>query len=241
MNREQAKQVLSLYRPGVDTQDSEVRAALDLAQSDPELLTWYQTHQTFQQTVRTKLRGLSAPDALRQRIKAESKTVRPRFGVPGVYLLAAAAVVIAFLGLALFFPRGTANRFADYQSRMVRGVLREYRMDLVTNDLAQIRLSMASRGAPSEFNLPAGLAKLKVVGGGALKWRNNAVTMVCFDRGDNQMLFFFVMDRTAVKDAPTGNPVVQQINRLQSVSWTNGNNVFVLAGPEDSDLVKKYL
>jgi len=37
---------------------------------------------------------------------------------------------------------------------MVRTALRDYRMDIVTNDLNQIRLFMKTNGAPADYVLP---------------------------------------------------------------------------------------
>ncbi len=241
MTHLEAKRTLSIYRPGIDDNDPEVREALCLLETDSELKAWFEEHQRFQNTVRTKFQKIAVPTRLRSRILAEQKVVRPSFFSKSNIAIAIAAAIILFIGIGVLFHSRTSDHFADYESRMVRGALREYRMDLVTNDLAQIRLSMASRGAPSEFFIPKGLSNLRVVGGGALKWRSNPVTMVCFDRGDKQMLFFFVLDRTAVKDFPAQTPAIRKISRLQSASWTKGDKVYVLAGPEDPNFAQKYL
>ena len=84
-------------------------------------------------------------------------------------------------------------------------------MDLVTNDMRQIRQFMAQRGAPADYHVPRGLERLQLTGGGRLTWRNNPVSMVCFDRGDKQMLFLFVMKRSAVKDPPPKTPRVAEV------------------------------
>ena len=135
----------------------------------------------------------------------------------------------------------TPDRFANFQTRMVSQVLREYRMDLVTNDMQQIRQFMAQRGAPADYDVPQGLEHLQLTGGGLLKWRNHPVSMVCFDRGDKQMLFLFVMKRSGVKDPPPETPRVTRVHQMVTASWTRGDNTYVLAGPEDPDFVRKYL
>lgn len=241
MNSAEAKKILILYRPGIDEQDPDVRAALKVVETDPELRQWLEEHKRFQAAVRSKFQEIAVPGDLRERILAKKKIVRPSFASPRAMLLASAALIIFFAVIAVLFKPKASDRFTDYEGRMVRGALREYRMDLVTNDLAQIRLAMAARGAPSQFRLPKGLSKLPVVGGGALKWHSNPVTMVCFDRGDKKMLFFFVLSRSAVKDSPALKPELTHISRLQSASWTEGDNVYVLAGPEESNFLQKYL
>ncbi len=240
MTPSEAKQILELYRPGIDDNDLQVREALSIAEQDAELRVWLEHHKQMQATLREKFRGIAVPSNLRTKILTKNKVLRPQFGSPRLLWIAAAASVVLLIGVAIFWQPGGSNQFAEYQNRMVRGALREYRMDLLTNDLAQVRLSMASRGAPSEFSLPNGLSRLQVVGGGALKWRNNPVTMVCFDRGDKQMLFFFVLDRLAVKDAPAAKPRLTRISKLQTLSWSDGDKVYILAGPDEKNF-EKYL
>ena len=113
-------------------------------------------------------------------------------------------------------------------------------MDIVTNDMRAVRRFLEERGAPSEYELTEGLEKLTLTGAGLLEWRSNPVAMVCFDRGDNQMLFLFVMNKAAVKDSPPAAPQVEQVNKLLTVSWTRDDYTYVLAGPEEPDFEKKY-
>jgi len=148
-------------------------------------------------------------------------------------------VLLLALAGSLLRPR-IPNRFADYRSRVVRETLRGYSMDIVTNDMRAVRRFLEERGAPSEYELTEGLEKLTLTGAGLLEWRSNPVAMVCFDRGDNQMLFLFVMNKAAVKDSPPAAPQVEQVNKLLTVSWTRDDYTYVLAGPEEPDFEKKY-
>jgi hypothetical protein len=156
--------------------------------------------------------------------------------------LTTAAAVLLLLGLAgAWLKPRTLDRFANYQSRMVGEALRDYRMDLVTNDMQQIRQFMASRGAPADYDVTQGLEHLQLTGGGRLTWRSNPVTMVCFDRGDKQMLFLFVMRRSAVNDPPPKTPQLTKVRQMLAARWTQGDNTYVLAGPEEADFLRKYL
>ena len=58
--------------------------------------------------------------------------------------------------------------------------------------------------------------------------------MVCFDRGDRQMLFLFVLGRSALKDAPSTAAEMAKVNKLMTQSWTQGDKTYLLAGPPDS-------
>ena len=243
MNSPQAKQVLLLYRPGSeDARDPEVAAALERAEHDPELKRWFQAHCAFQVAMRRKFRQVQAPEELRSRLLARSQVVRPRVWWRQPAWMAAAAALVLLAALAALWVRPeTPDQFANFRWRMVRTALRQYRMDIVTNDMQQVRQFMASRGAPADYVLPPGLTGLSLTGGGFLRWRNHPVAMVCFDRGDREMLFLFVMERSAVKDTPPGAPEVSKVNRLVTASWTLGNRTYLLAGPEEADFARKYL
>ena len=114
-------------------------------------------------------------------------------------------------------------------------------MDIKTNDMRMVRQDLASRGAPSDYVVPPGLERLRLTGGGRLTWRTNPVAMVCFDRGDRQMVFLFVLDRSAVKDPPPTTPRLHKVNELLTASWTQGDKTYVLAGPEEAGFLQKYL
>jgi hypothetical protein len=59
---------------------------------------------------------------------------------------------------------------------------------------------------------------------------------MCYNRGDDQMLFLFVIDRAALRNPPPPPDRARRsvMNRLTTLSWTEGDRAYVLAGPEDS-------
>ncbi len=243
MNCKEAAAQLLLYRPGSsDDSDPQIAEALDLARHDAELGRWFEQHCAYQAALRRKFRQIDIPSELKASILAQSKIVRPPIWWRSPFELAAVAAVVLFIGLAgLWLKPRTPDRFADYQARMVRSALREYRMDVVTNDMQQVRQFLAARGAPADYVVPRGLKQLQLTGGGLLRWRSQPVTMVCFDRGDKQMLFLFVMARSAVKDPPPETPQVVKVNKLLTAQWSQADKTYLLAGPEEADFVRKYL
>jgi hypothetical protein len=243
----EAKKILQLYRPsGHDADDRQVAEALELAKRNPELGLWLAQHGRFQTALREKFLEITPPASLKEKILASQKMIRPLpfWQNPVSWRMAASIVLLIGLGLsatALWRNSRIPDKFADYESRMVRSALREYRMDLVTNDLKEVRQLMATHGAPADFSLPKGLAQLKLTGGGVLRWRNHPVSMICFNRGDDEMLFLFVMDRAAVKDPPSQKAGLEKINKLAAVSWSEDNKTYLLAGPEEAHFLQKYL
>jgi len=246
MTSDQARQVLLPYRPGSgDERDPKFAEALELVGGDPALARWFEEHCAFQSAMRAKLQQIAVPADLRNRIltaQAAQKIIRPPMWWRQPAWMAAAAAVVLLLGLAAFWmqPR-PSDRFANFQTRMVGTALRGYRMDLVTNDMGQVRQFLHGKGAPDDYEVTKGLAQLQLTGCGLLRWRGNPVSMVCFDRGDKQMLFLFVVDRSAMKDPPAETPQVARVNQLLTVSWARGDKAYLLAGPEESDFARKYL
>jgi uncharacterized membrane protein YbaN (DUF454 family) len=239
----QAKEILLLYRPGTaDAEDPQIVAAVELARRDPGLARWFERHCAFQEAMRAKLRQIEVPAHLKAALLAQQNIIRPPIWWQRPVWLAAAAAVVLFLGLAaIWLKPANPDGFANFQARMVSTALREYRMDLVTNDMRQLRQFIAGKGAPSEYQLTKGLETLQLTGGGCLQWRSHPVAMVCFNRGDDQMLFLFVMKRSALKDPPAETPQVSKVTELQTVSWTRGEYTYVLAGPEEPQFLRKYL
>ncbi len=238
-------QVLLLYRPGTDdAEEPEIQQALELARQDPELAEWLKQHQAFQVSVRSKLRQLEVPPGLKTALLSHSKIVRPQVFWQRPVWIAAAALFVLLLGLAgLLIRPAVPDRFADYRETMVSAAVRVYGMDLETNDQSQLRQFLTKKGAPADYQLTRGLEQLQLKGGGLLRWRGNPVSMVCFDCGDNRMLFLFVLKRAALKNPPPDTsfgPELAQVDGLMTGSWTRGDNTYLLAGAEEPGFAGKY-
>lgn len=249
MNRQQAQEVLWLYRPGSPQDDSsELREALQLAGQDAELGKWFQEHLAFQAVVRARLRSLPVPSHFKVQTLARQKPA----STPGVplrawwqqpaWFAAAAALIAVALGLAALWLRPPVpDRFADFRNSMVSRAGRvAYTMDWPTNNMLELRKRFASRGAPDNYQVPDGLEKMTLTGGGALTWRSKPVSMLCFDRGDKQMVFLFVMDLAALKDRPPQKPAPAKVDAMLTVSWTSAGKAYLLAGPENTELLQRF-
>lgn len=247
MSPEQAKEILLLYRPGTrDAEDPEVAQALQLAKLDPELQEWFTHQQAFQTAIRAKFREIRAPESFKHAILAQQKVARPyaQFWRQPVWV-AAAAIFVVLLSLTFVWSRPSVpDRFAHYRATMVTTAVRVYGMDLLTKDPTQLREFIARKGAPADYDLTGGLAKLQLKGGGLLRWRGHPVSMVCFERSAGDTLFLFVLKRSALKDPPPASPdkaALEQVDGLMTASWTNGSDTYVLAGPPEPDFASKYL
>lgn len=242
MTPEEAKRILAAYRAdGALEDDPEVVAALDLVAQDADLRSWWSRQQRFHQSLARSLRAVPVPAELARSLSASpasrhSSPDNSTFRIPHSAFfprswLAWAAVFMATALLAtLWLRRGPGeDSFATFRSRMVRSALREYRMDVVTNDLTAIRSYLARHDAPSELKLDGGLARLPAVGGGLLSWQGRKVAMVCL-ADEKQMFYLFVVDQDSVRQPPSDQPVFTQENQLATASWSHRGLSYLLAG-----------
>lgn len=251
MNREQAKRLLLLHRPGLgDEGDLELGAALALLETDPELRRWFEAQRTAQDAIRREFRRIAPPPALKEQIISErpwhTRPVRVR------HLVAVAAVVVVLVGIGLWRSSVSPHEdrsFAAFRSRMVGTVLRSYPpMDLATNDLGSIRAFLKEHGGIGNFEAPQGLAQTPVTGCLTLTWRRAPVSLICFKTGRplppmvGGDLWFFVVDHAVVPDAPASEmPQIAKLNDVTTASWTREGKTYVLAVEGDESRLKRFL
>jgi len=232
VNSGELKRILAGHRPGTaDVREPEVARALEVALADPDLRSWLDEQAAVQAALRERFRRLPVPEGLRDRIMAETVMARPVFWRPYMPRLAAAAALLLLLGVAgLWLQAPKPPRLDNFRERMVGTVLREYRMDIESVDLEEIRGYLRANAAPADYRLPAGLGALPVVGGGRLTWQNQPVAMVCFEQDDGGLLFLFVVEQEALPDPPGAEPEFVQVNRLMTAAWSADRLAYVLAG-----------
>src|SRR5271166_4601327 len=105
MDSARAKEVLKLYRPGtMDAMVPEMAEALRVVHEDPELARWFDEHCGVYIAVRSKLKQIEVPAGLKERILAEELGRKriTRFSQPLLWLAAAAALVLAAVGVWKF-------------------------------------------------------------------------------------------------------------------------------------------
>jgi hypothetical protein len=242
VNNEQAQDVLTLYRPGIgEPADRETLNALELSRRDPGLARWLEQRNALYQAIRSGLKQIEAPAGLKERIVVARPANVIWWQRPVV--LAAAAAVLLLLGLAAFWlaPRHQ-NQFATYRSRMVRTAMRAYTMNLVTNDLAQIRRYLAQHDGHADFVLTRALEQLPGDGCAIIRWHNRKVSLVCFDLGDKNDLYLFIINRADLPGAPAGAaPQFLTVSKLMTASWSAADKTYVLAGPGNEAALRKFL
>jgi hypothetical protein len=262
MTNEEAKKILSLYRPGtMDRTDPSFTEALERAkthppqdrsqdESDPELSRWFLEHRSSYLSIRAKFRGIPVPPALKDRILAERQTSTARV-IPfrPMVLLQAAAALVLCLGLVALFWRSHSreDEFDTYRTRMTRTALQPYGMDLESHDLQSIKKYLAGRNAPADYRLPDGVSKAQPVGCAVLHWQGEPVSMLCFHSGqplppgEKSDLWLFIINQTSVRNGPAARPpIVAQVKRLMTGTWSQDGKMYVLAAAGDEAFLRKY-
>lgn len=252
MNRDEAKAILLLYRPGTtDDADPQIAEALAAVKGDAELDRWFEEHCARQNSLRENLRKIVPPTGLREQIISEHRARRKVIFLRRNLALAAVAMIGALLGFAIFWvPKSPApeNTFAMYQRKMAGIALRGYGMDLTTDDAAKIRAYLAQRSAPADFVLPAGLQNAELTGCAVEGWQGAKVSMICFRSGrrlppgQQNDVWLFIVNGGVVKNAPASTtPELSKVNRLATASWTKNGNLYFLGAMGDEQTIRKLL
>jgi hypothetical protein len=251
VNRDEAKNILLLYRPGsADADDPQVATALALAKDDPELAGWLAAHGARQLAIAGKFRQITVPAGLKEQIISEQAASERTISARQKIRFALAVVILLFGTLAVFWrpQRPPDDTLAIYQNQMARVALSPYAMDLLTNDPVAVRAYLAQNHAPADFILPAPLQQTTVAGCAVESWQGVKVSLVCFRTGKPLApgaasdLWLFVVDRAAVKNVPAGTaPQIAKVNLLITATWIQGDKLYLLGTEGDEPAIKPYL
>ena len=252
MTRDEAKNILLLYRPGTaDAEDPQIAGALAQAKFDPELAGWLTAHGARQFVIGEKLRQITVPDGLKEQIISEQAASEKTISVRHKIQFAAVAVILLLFGaLAVFWlpHRAPEDTLAIYQNQMAGVALRGYAMDLLTNDPAAVRAYLAKNHAPADFILSAPLQQTALTGCAMENWQGVKVAMICFRTGKPLApgaasdLWLFVVDQAAVKKTPAGTGrQFAKVNRLITATWVQGGKLYLLGTSGEEATIKQYL
>lgn len=223
----QQKEALLRTRPWAPSAEDEHQLA-EAQAADPALADAREQQQRFNTRLHEQLATIPVPSGLRDQILARRKVVPvSHWGSARPVLAIAAALLV--LGVGLFYwnrPREDTT-LAGFRSRMTGFVVRQYSMDLTTNDFRALKLFLAQSGKPTDFSLPRGLANLPLKGGAAMSWQGKAVSMVCFDWDAKETLYMFVLDEP-LSTSDSVRP--ETVKNLNTVTWSSNGKTFLLAG-----------
>lgn len=258
MNREQAQRILLAYRLGEPvSKDSDLGRALALANEDPALAMWLEQELETDRVIRSRLREVSLPVGLRDRILTAAKIVPlPWWRRPRVLVAAAAVLMVTFgsvvgwkfaMGPDTAWARlstwaGAPRDLATFESEMVRFVSKaEYALELHSDELAEVKRYLAERGKELEPPIPAALERLRTYGCQVFDWHGESVTLICFRARDVGIAHLFVIDASALRDPPSAESAVASVGSWSASSWREGDKVVMVCSPADGARLKQFL
>ena len=256
MNRDEAKLILEVSRPGDETAaDPQLAAALALAQADAELGAWLAQERRWDAAVRRELQTVPVPADLQASLLAGPRVVplpvpdrRPSLSTwfnPLVWAMAAALVL--FLGLAAyrsFGPAARDNRLADFTRAMVAAAPDDtHHVDVMSTDFAKAKSWFADRHALADIELPPAIQRAPgLMGCRILNWHGQSVSMLCLVMPGSHHVDLFVTPAAAIADAPVaGQPVFARLNQNATAGWRVGDKVYVLTGQVPEDFLRHCL
>jgi hypothetical protein len=251
VDSQQARQILEVYRRGVDDADPQFAEALALAQSDPELRRWLEEQRAAYVSIRNKMREIPVPAGLQDQILAECKVVRlPVAWWHSQFLRGAAAVAVICLSILAIgvqlhswnsMRKGPTN-FAAFRAEMTYFAAAGYSLNVHSDSLDELRKQFTANGWPSNYSVPAGVSKLSVRGGCLMKWQNHKVSMLCLKSPDQRGVWLYVIERTALPDPPReSTPQLATEGSLATASWSESGKTYLLAAEGNEDFLRTLL
>jgi anti-sigma factor RsiW len=257
MNREEAKLILQVCRPGgQDAGDTQFAEALALLKSDTELAAWFADQQKFDAFVSRKLKSVAVPPGLKAKILAGAIPVRQKivelpapawwqklFHSPVSWAMA--AIVVIFLSLVIFWKQPeNGSRFADYSTQMVYAAVNDaHHVDIENQDMKQVVAWLVEHHGENKFVLPAALnGSNGLAGCRVLDWHGRKVSMLCYGLSGPGHVDLFVTGAKFFPDAPPEDkPQFISNGGMPTASWSHEGMVYLMVGHSVNADLRKLL
>ena len=245
MSNEEAKFILSAYRPGGhDAGDPALAGALEQARRDPALGAWFAREQAHATAIVAKLREIAPPPGLRDAVLAGMRAgqeaappLREWWRRP-VWLATAAALAL-LLSVAAW--RLTPVQGATFDEFAVNFVARGFTLQKRGTDLAELKTWLAEKRGPLPAALPAEFAQLRALGCRTLSYEGRDVSLVCFER-DGREFHVFVARRDDLPGLPSRDaPQFLSRDKLVAAAWSDARNHYVMVSDASMEAVRRLL
>ena len=249
MDKRHAKFLLQSCR-GIDAAPDEpqFREARECLENDGELASWFEIEKALDDSIAKKLRETPVPESLRLAILAnhaganqpgQADAGRRRF-----VLLAAAALFMALAaaGFLIFKPASHQVDLAAFRREMTAQVAGGVRLSFTHSDATQLRSWLEEKRGIAGYTIPAALLAKPGIGCRSWTWNGRPVGLICFHIENGRAVHFFVVDKAAVPDAPSGfKPQFAKKDGWTSAAWSDGERLFLLVGEGESDELVRFL
>lgn len=245
MTNEEAKFILSAYRPGGhDAGDADFDAALEQARKDPALARWFEFERKFDEVMTAKIGSVTPPPGLREAILAggrvsQSTSDSAWWRRPGLVAMAATIAVLLTVGVVTFSPtRVDAQQVRSFVLQDLNGPRHEGHGP--GND--ELRAALGDTSRPLGAGVKIDFAQMKASGCRTISFEGRELLEVCFRR-DGKWFHCYIARRADFPKACKlgAPPEFQTEDKRQCVSWTDGENLYVVAGSAGLDALKRLL
>ena len=245
MDKPEIRAILSAYRSGEpEIDDARVQQAKAAAEADPELARWWAEQQELDHVIAAKLQSAEVPRHLKTQLMAwEQRSVRRDSWNRGILLAAASIVVLAVLFSSWRGAFQPAVSLAEYRDEMVSFIRLDPPLDLESAQLSRVTSFLQEKGAPSQIELPDKLRQLDLAGCRRLRFRGHDVALLCFKRGNGELVHLLVVDRKALARLASSSKDPQFAGEADwmTASWAEGEYVYLAATKGSREALEKYI
>jgi len=247
MTNEEAKLILQAYAPnGRSAADPNFQAALNQARCNREVADWFANEQALDARISDSLiRSLKPPTQLKSRLLAQRAIIRPvvRWRKQSYqFALAACALLVSIFSL-VWLSRPGPVEFGKYREEIGQSAAEGVEpVGEVPRDQFQVRRWLTDNELDAGSMVSRGLNDDMISSCRVVNWRGNKVYIICYALENHQNAHLVVIDRAALKDAPAGSPVFDQVGKAATISWSRGNHTYMIASTSGvaSDLMKLF-
>ncbi|MEX0331219.1 MAG: hypothetical protein AB3N64_07335 [Puniceicoccaceae bacterium] len=257
MNKQRAKELLSAYLKDSSSEaDPEIQRALELAESDPELIEWMQLQTEMDPALRDALSDIPVPKDLEARlletVREDEKVAGSRSPARRLRLVGWGIAATLLVSVSTFWLLRENESIVQNLQHSVSGVSPDdfshfrdgmayyindvyFRLDHTTQDLDSIRSWLSSKQSPVYEDLPDALTNLDPIGCKQLQWQGLDVSLVCFHTADGRIVHLFLLDRDNATDNQfSGIDAVARSSGLETAGWVSSSTVYLLVGSDPS-------
>jgi hypothetical protein len=238
MDNNKAKLRLAVYRrTGADANDPFFAEALRQADKDPALREWLTEQQQFDAQFAAALGEITGPKEGRAHIEATMMR-RPIHWLRRWPVALAASIAVLF---AAYFTLGRTRTLSLPQDASVAQLAEHLSahhasIGFMSSDYSKLMTWLSQNGGPLPDRLPPGLAQLGVLGCQTWETSRGKVSLVCFVRGNKEMIHLYVFENT--RDGASlpdmSAPRIERAGEWSFALWKEGASSYALGamGPD---------
>lgn len=242
MNNQEAKFILSAYRPsGNDANDEAFADALRQAQRDPALGAWLASEQALDAAMVRKLKEIAPPAGLREAILTGARVSgsRPRFWNKPLWMgLSAAAAILMVASIALWPRQASADTRA-----LTEFALKDTAGDRHRGHGTQVEALQRLLGDPNvplSKSLAIDFEMLRRDGCRTIGFDDREVLEICFNRDGTWFHLYAMRVAPDLKGKKAAGVAISQRDALACATWSDpaSGHLYALVGNTDPESLK---